>query len=113
MKMINMKYLIILFIFILFLNNNSAQDKKTESDSTYIIELREFYDGKGVIFGRDVNFNVYHDRTDKRILLNKEDVVEVEKFMDSLATLYYKDDIVGKREYDLKLRGYYRQYWGF
>ncbi|MFH0733184.1 MAG: hypothetical protein V1773_02175 [bacterium] len=113
MKILNVNAIIILFFFGLFLNNNCAQDEKTKIDSSYIIELKEFYDGKGVIFGSDVDFNVYHDSTDKRISLTKEDVVEVEKFLDSLATLYYKDDIDGKKEYDLKLRGYYRQYWGF
>ena len=113
MKLLNMNLLIILFVFVLFFNNNYAQDKKTKSDSTVVIELKEFYDGKGVVFGRDVDEIIHHESTDKMISLNKEDVIEVEKFMDSLATLYYKDDIDGKKEYDSKLRGYYRQYWGF
>ena len=111
MKILNVNTIIILFFFILIFNNY-AQDEKTESDSTYIIELKEFYDGKGVVFGRDVDYDGYPHNIDKRITLTKEDVIEAEKFMDSVATLYYKDDIDGKKEYDLKLRGYYRQYWG-
>ncbi|MFH0734000.1 MAG: hypothetical protein V1773_05800 [bacterium] len=108
-----MNLLIVLFFFVLFFNNNYAQDKKNESDSTYIVELKEFYDGKGVVFGRDVDYDIYPNNTDKRITLTKEDVIEAEKIMDSVATLYYKDDIDGKKEYDSKLRGYFRQYWGF
>ena len=112
MKIINMKILIGLFFFFLIFDNY-AQDEKTENDSTYIIELKEFYDGKGVVFGRDVDYDIYPNNIDKRITLTKEDVIEAEKIMDSVATLYYKDDIDGKKEYDSKLRGYYRQYWGF
>ncbi len=107
-----MNSLLVLFFFVLICNNY-AQDEKTKNDSTYIIELKEFYDGKGVVFGRDVDYDGYPNNTDKRITLTKEDVIEAEKIMDSVATLYYKDDIDGKKEYDLKLRGYYRQYWGF
>ncbi|MFH0734070.1 MAG: hypothetical protein V1773_06695 [bacterium] len=46
MKILNMNSLIVLFFFVLICNNY-AQDEKTENDSTYIVELKEFYDGKG------------------------------------------------------------------
>ncbi|MFH0734069.1 MAG: hypothetical protein V1773_06685 [bacterium] len=65
MKILNMKTLIGLFFFILCFNNNYAQDEKTESDSTYIIELKEFYDGKGIVFGRDKANPAHHDSTDQ------------------------------------------------
>ena len=111
MKILNMNSLIILFFFILFFNDY-AQDEKTKIDSTYIVELKEFYDGKGVVFGKDVEYCSNRDSADQRISLTLEDVIEAEKIMDSLATLYYKDDIDSKKEYDSKLRGYFRQYFG-
>ncbi|MFH0733815.1 MAG: hypothetical protein V1773_04480 [bacterium] len=113
MKILNMNAIIVLFFFILFFKNNYAQDEKTENDSTYIIELKEFYDGKGVVFGIDEKYYGSRDSTDQRISLSLADVIEAEKVLDSLVNLYYRNDLNSKKEHNSKLRGYYRQYWGY
>lgn len=111
MKILNMNALIVLFFFISFFNNY-AKDEKTESDSTFVFELKEFYDGKGVVFSKDVSPDGRKVETDKRISLTLKDAIEAEKMIDSSVKVIYKDDKDRENKVRTKLRGYYRQYWG-
>ena len=113
MKILNINIIIIMLFCSSFGSLNFAQCEKTKGDTLGIIELKEFYDGKGIIFGKDENYYGYSDSTDQRISLTLTDVKEAESILDSLINLYYADNTKRKNEQKKLFRGYYRQYWGF
>ena len=92
---------------------NAGCSGNMNKDSLNIIELKKFYNGKGVIFSKD---NPYYgaDAKDKlRFTPTISEVIEAEIILDSLVNIYFNKDTLERRERKLKLRNYYRQYVGY
>jgi len=104
-------YLIVcnFFLFINFTVN--ANCDKIEKDSLYVVELKEFYDGKGIIFSKD-DFFVRNKDSERQITITRSDVIEAEVILDSLTNIKFKDDSLKLNDIKAKRRKYNRQYWG-
>jgi hypothetical protein len=108
---INHTFLIIcnFFLFINFTVN--ANCDKIEKDTLCIVELKEFYDGRGIIFSKDDYF-LKNNEGEKQVNLTRLDVIESEVILDSITNLKFKNDSMKLNEVKAKRRKYNRQYWG-
>lgn len=107
----NIKIIIYTFISLLIACNALTKANSIiEKDTVYNVELKEFYDGEGIIFpkeGYDFRFRNY-----KRVDLTKSDVIKAEEILDSVTNNQLKYDTVKLNKIKTKRRKYNRQYWG-
>jgi hypothetical protein len=100
-------------IFIAILTNTVNIYCQEIGDKKYTqIELKEFFDGKGVIFPSDYTFNANYLYKRKRFTPESKDIIEAEKILSHLVRM-----ILGSYKFGIELattnmHEYYRQYMG-
>jgi hypothetical protein len=111
--------IIIVLIGLLFASLTSLNSKNAIGfpnqdgrDSVYIVQLKDFYDGKGVIFSEKIDYAGLWGKN-QRITPTLLDVKEAELILDSVIDIHYKNDLLKKNEFKNKVRKCNRQYFGF
>jgi len=106
----------ILFVVICFvqfaINLASAQCQKSQIDTTSIVELKEFYDGKGIIFSEHYSGVRHGKKNDQTYTPKLSDVINAEQILDSAISLRFMDDSLKMGNIKKKFRKYNRQYFG-
>ena len=75
------------------------------------IELKNFYEGNGVIFSKEDYF-IHNKKAEKQIDLTLTDVINAETILDSTTNNIFFSDSLKLNEIQSERRKYNRQYWG-
>lgn len=103
-------YLIVVAVYCINISCVYGQEKNSKQYEQ--IELKEFYDTKGVIFPSDYEINistVYHR---PRFTPSVEEIARAEKILSKIVNMILGGYKLGKELADKNMRSYYRQYVG-